>query len=216
VAADWIVYLSIMADAITLVAVVPLTYRYLRSWWSPFSVGFDLPPGSESSAQAGGETRVLLTIENRTPDVAFFSVGTRQPVPPGNPSAPGAVGFNAYRNYPNDVRFDGGQLEVSPFGKHRARVDLIPRLRGDFWVTIEVSEFFHDDKYPNWLRFRRRVLREAKPIQRPLVYSKVVHLIVASRSRPAEDLTLLGQMPLTEREKAVEAEIDRWQGRPNR
>ena len=202
--ADWFSYLSIVADAITLVAVAPLAYRYLRAWWSPHSVQFYIAPGAEGHAQAGGVTRVLLTIENRTSDVAFFQIGTRQTVEPGMHPA---IGFSAYQNYPKSEQISG-QVEVGPLGKQRVEVDLVPRRRGDYAPTLEVSEFFHGDTYPNWLAFRRRVLRMSNPTIRPLVYARTYRLHVASWQRAPQDLPMLGQLPMTPQESALDSEFD--------
>ncbi len=205
---DWALEIGIIASVLSLASLQPIVYRFIVGWLWPYSIRFELPPGHEDQAQAGLSTRLLVVIRNRTPDPAFFQIGAWWPTLPGSGHLP--VELRTYRDYPKTEEF-GGQLKLGPFERQHVYIAMTPVRRGDFQFETQISEFFHGERYPNWLAFRRKVLRLKKPRLRPLIFSMPIHLSVRTWAVAREELPKYIGRGLTDEERALDDAFEKNQ-----
>ena len=209
---DWVVELAAIAAVLSLVSIQPVVYRFVVAWWWPFSVSFQVlyPVGLGNMAQVGLPTQVRVTARNRTPDSAFFQFSILWP--PRPIGQPDPVVIQTYRDFPMTERFSG-LWKLGPLERQVAVIALTPVYRGEFSFEVHAIEFYHPERYPNWLRIRRRILGPERATRRPRVYGRRVDLSVRSWAVSADNMAAYIGRDLTAEERVLDKTYGEQQAR---
>jgi hypothetical protein len=201
---DW-VWAGIVAAILSLVALQPIVYRFLASQFWPYGVRFTFHP---QVAQAGGGVVLNVEIRNRTSDNAYFAIGARWAEDPNS----GVRSFRfvhtaTYRHVPRNEALDG-HLVLAPYEFDRVVVLYTPSVRGHYDFVVELNEYAHWSRFPNWVAFNRKVLRRKNPDLHLLEYSTRISFDADTwRISPEAISSVIGR-PLTDEERAADAEFE--------
>jgi hypothetical protein len=203
---DGWIWAGIIAAILSLVALQPLVYRFLAEQFWPFGVRFIFQP---QIAQAGGGVVLNIEIRNRTPDRAYFQIGTRWVDDPTS----GVRSFrfihtSTYRHIPLNEHFSG-QLALAPYEFDRVAVRYTPTARGPYEFTVELSEYSRWSRFPRLVVFNRQILRRKNPNLHLFNYSWKISFDAQTWAISLDQLAPVIGRNLTPEERELEAEYDR-------